>query len=296
MTKRLEKLCSLAEAMALIEDGMRIAFGGFAVYQKPMAAVHEIIRTKKKNLTLVGAVESIDADMLIGAGCVSHIETSYVGLEKFGLARNFKRAMETGSLKIAYYPELLSWDRFCADRSGMTFWPVNFLGGSDIVNKNPDIIPFKCPLTGKQLWAVPAANVDVAVVHVHMADKYGNVQIQDRHTVPQGFIEAVAQSCSTVIVTAEHIVSNDVIRQTPHLTILPAYKTTCVVEARYGSHPTPTLNETHTDNDFFRLYAKAIEQEDTFREFLNKYIYGTKMLEEYIALVGADQVAALEVK
>jgi glutaconate CoA-transferase subunit A len=294
MVERAEKLCSLKDAVGLIEDGMRIGFGGFTVYQRPMAVAHEIIRAGKKNLTIVGCNDSIDVDMLIGAGCVSRVETSYVGLEKFGLARNFRRTMEAGKLKMVYYPEMLSCDRFRANRSGMPFWPVDFLGGNDVANRNQEIVPFKCPVTGKQLWAVPAANIDVAIIHAHIADKYGNVQIQDRYILPQSTNETVAHACSTIIATAEHIVDNEVIRENPHLTMVPAFKTTCVAEARYGSHPTPTLYETRTDEIFFNEYVKASETESTFKEFLDKYIYGVNTFDEYIALVGRKQLEALE--
>lgn len=150
--ERTEKLCSLEQAVSLINDGDRIAFGGFAVYQKPMAAVQQIIRAGKKDLTIVGCVHSIEADMLIGAGCVSTIETSYVGLEKYGLAANYRRALQEGRIRVVYYPEMLAWDRFRADREGMPFWPVYFLGGNDVARDNPDIKSFTCPITGKQAW------------------------------------------------------------------------------------------------------------------------------------------------
>lgn len=293
MKRRTEKLCDLKEAAAYIKDGMRIAFGGFVLYQKPMALVHELIRAGRKDLTIVGSANSIDVDMLVGAGALSRIETSYVGLEKFGLAKNFRRAMEQGRLKTVYYPELVSWDRFRASREGLAFWPVNSLGGSDIVNKNPDIVPFPCPITGRPLWAVPAANIDVGIIHAHAADKYGNVQIQERHMVPQGFNLAVAGACKTLIVLAEKIVSNEEIRKHAQYTAIPAFKTTCVVHVPFGSHPTPTLSVTRMDNAFFNLYVKASETDESFRQFLDRYVYGVGSFDEYLDAVGRDQVEAL---
>ena len=146
----------MEQAGALVKDGDRIAFGGFAIYQRPMAFVHELIRQGKKDLTVIGAVNALEADMLAGAGCMSGIETSYVGLEKFGIAPNFRRRVQDGQIKVVEYPELLSWDRFKADQEGLPFWTADYLGGSDIVNRNQEIKPFSCPITGKQLWAVPA--------------------------------------------------------------------------------------------------------------------------------------------
>ena len=291
--ERKRKLCSMEEAASYVKDGMRIATGGFSVYQKPMAFVHELIRQRKKNLTLVGATHCMDADMLIGAGCLSKIETSYVGMEKFGLAKNFRRAYQDGEIEVVHYSEMMAWDRFLAERERMPFYTVDFLGGSDILNKNPEIKPFKCPITGRQLYAVPAANVDVAVIHVHAADQYGNALIQRRHMMPQSMNAAITRGCGTVIVTAEEIVSNEEIRAQAENTIVPAFKTTCVVHVPFGSHPTPTLLASRTDEDFFRYYAQISSTKEMFQEFLDKYIYGTKDFAGYLQLIGEDRLEEL---
>ena len=110
MAERTVKLCGLPDAVKQIHDGDRVAFGGFAVYNKAMALTHEIIRAGLRHLTIVGVANSIEVDMLVGAGCVDAVETSYMGLEKFGLAKNFRRAAQAGVLKITHYPELISWD------------------------------------------------------------------------------------------------------------------------------------------------------------------------------------------
>lgn len=294
MKQRKEKIYDMDEAMKFISDGMRIAFGGFVLYQKPMAIVHELIRLKRKNLTVVGPANSIDVDMLVGANCLSQVETSYVGLEKFGLARNYRRAMELGNINTTFYPELIAWDRFRASREGLAFWPVNSLGGSDIANLNPDIIPFSCPITEKQLWAVPAANIDVGIIHAHAADKYGNVQIQEKHMLPQGFNVALARACKTLIVTVEKVIDNKEIRENPQLTMIPAFKTTCVVKVPNGSHPTPTLHYTKMDEEFLEEYVKASADDKKFEEFLNEYIYNTNNFNHYLNVTGFNRVDTLK--
>ena len=294
MSERKIKLCSLREAVDSIPDGARIGFGGFAVYQKPMAVVHEMIRAGKKDLTIVGAVNSIEADMLIGAGCVSRIETSYVGLEKFGLAMNYRRQVQAGKLKVVHYPEMLAWDRFRANREALEFWPVSFLGGSDIVNKNPEIKTFANPMTGKTMYAVPAANIDVAIIHAYASDVYGNVRLQDRHLLPQSMDVAISRSCRHIIVTVEKLVSTEEIKKTPHLTAIPAFRTTHLAEVPSGSHPTPVLQVNRTDEDFFRQYVEMSATEESFKRFLDKYIYGTKDFAEYLDLVGRDHILSLQ--
>jgi glutaconate CoA-transferase subunit A len=110
------KLVSLADAAARIADGARLALGGFAVYQHPMALVRELARQGRRDLTVVGTVNGNDVDLLAGAGCLRRVETSYVGLEKYGLALNFRRRVESGELEIVDYPEVLSFDRFRASQ------------------------------------------------------------------------------------------------------------------------------------------------------------------------------------
>lgn len=293
LKQRKEKIYDINEAMNLITDGMRIAFGGFVLYQKPMAAIHELIRLKRKNLTVVGPANSIDVDMLVGSGSLSQVETSYVGLEKFGLARNYRRAMESGNLKTIFYPELIAWDRFRASREGLAFWPVNSLGGSDIANQNPEIKSFSCPITGNKLWAVPAANLDVGIIHAPAADKYGNVQIQEKHMLPQGFNVALARACKTLIVTVEKIIDNDEILENPQLTIIPSFKTTCVVHVPNGSHPTPTLYHTKMDEKFLEDYTKTTTNDKDFKEFLNTYIYDTNNFANYLNVIGNNQIDSL---
>ncbi|MCM3759894.1 hypothetical protein M3212_03725 [Alkalihalobacillus oceani] len=294
MIQRAEKVWSMEKASALIHDGMRIGLGGFVLYQKPMAFVQELIRKRKRNLTLVGSAHALDADMLIGAGSLSKLETSYVGLEKFGLARNFRREMEQGGLKTVYFPELMAIDRFRADREGLDFWPVNSLGGNDVANNNPEIIPFKCPVSRRPLWAVPAAKIDVGIIHAHAADKYGNVQIQERHSLPQSTNTTIAFACKTLIVTVEKIVENREIRENPHLTVIPSYKTTCVVHVKNGSHPTSTLSASQMDDKFISEYVEASRTKESFKEFLDKYIYGTRNFNEYLNLVEKKQIESFK--
>ena len=293
--ERTEKLCTLDQAVSLIHDGDRIAFGGFAVYQKPMAAVQQIIRAGKRDLTIVGCVHSIEADMLIGAGCVSTIETSYVGLEKYGLAMNYRRALQEGRIRVVHYPEMLAWDRFRADREGMPFWPVYFLGGNDVARDNPEIKTFTCPITGKQAWAVPAAKPDAVVIHAWRADKYGNVQIQERSMLPQYLNVDMARACRNLIVTVEEIVDTEVVKQSPQLTLIPAFRTAAVCLVPHGSHPTATVACTEEDGDHFEAYVAASDSSEHFDAYLDEYIRGTKDFSAYLEKIGKAHLKELEV-
>lgn len=289
MPKRKEKLCSLKEAVKLIPDGARIAFGGFAVYQKPMAAVHEIIRAGKKELTIVGSVNSLDVDMLAGAGALKRVETSYVGLEAFGLAPNYRRAVQQGEIEVVHYSEMMAWDRFRANWDGLPYWPAYYLGGSDLARLNPEIIPYVCPVTGKDAWAVPPANPDVVILHAKAADKYGNVVIADRHLYPQSMDVTMSHAGGRLMITAEEIRDTESLKKQPHLTYIPSYKVQCVIHVPFGSHPTPTLLSTRMDREHFGVYAKAAQSPEAFQEYLDKYIRGTENFKEYLLLTGARE-------
>ncbi|MET3927438.1 CoA-transferase [Devosia sp. 2618] len=291
--KRRSKLCSLSDAAAIVTDGMRIAFGGFATYQRPMAFVRELVRQNRRDLTIVGVVNSIESDLLIAAGAVSRIETSYVGLENFGLARNFRRAAEAGAIKTVDYPELIAWDRFRADQENLPFWPATFLGGSDIVNRNADIVPFKCPITGRQMWAVPPARPDVVVVHAIMGDEYGNVAFPARRLLPQSVDVTHTRSCDTVIVVVDRIVGTDEIRRHPELTEIPAFRTAHIVEAPYGAHPTPVLGLYETDKAHIEAYAEASATTEGAQGYLDRYVHGVADHAAYLELIGVERLLAL---
>ena len=285
LAERTVKLRSLKEAISVIPDGARIAFSNFSVYQSPMAAVHEIIRAGIKDLTIVGVTNSIEVDMLVGAGAVKKLELSYVGLEKFGMGKNFRRAMQEGRLELEYYTEYVAWDRFRASREGMEFWAVDFLGGSDLLKNNPNIVPFKSPMSGKQMWAIPAANVDFAIIHAYASDVYGNIRRQDRTLQCHELSLDVARGSDRNIVTVERIIDEEEMIATSDRTLIPAFKTESVCHVPGGSHPTLTMSVAPQDDEFFQIYVDASANQETFNAFLDKFIRGTSNFEEYMALV-----------
>lgn len=290
---RTSKLTSLQEAAAIVKDGQRLTLGGFAIYQRPMAFARELVRQGRRDLTIVGVVNAIEADLLIGAGCVSRIETSYVGLEKFGLARNFRRAAEAGTLDTVDYPELIAWDRFRASQEGIPFWPCTFLGGSGIVEYNKDIVPFDCPVTGARLWAVPPAAPDVVVVHAVMGDEYGNVAFHNRKMLPQSVDITHTRSCDTIIVTVEKIVSGREMRKRPDLVEIPALRTTHIVEVPFGAHPTSLLGIYDCDEDAFRDYATASGTPETFADYLDSTVHTPGGHAGYLEALGVERLLAL---
>lgn len=286
--ERKDKRLSMSDAARLVEDGCRLALGGFSIYQHPMSFTRELVRQGRRNLTIVGSANGPEVDLLTGAGAVSRVESSYVGLERFGLAQNFRRKVEEGHVVMIDYSEVLSFDRFRASQDGWPFVPCFYLGGTDIVRRNPDIKESKCPITGRTFHAVPSAEPDVVVIHASAADKYGNVYVPQRRQLPQSLDITMARSAETIIVTAERIVDTEILARSPELVEIPSYRTTCVVESPWGAHPCSALDYYTIDEDHFRTYAAAGRTEKEFKKYLDRYIHQVDGNEGYLREVGGD--------
>ncbi|WP_137389533.1 CoA transferase subunit A [Rhodoligotrophos defluvii] len=287
------KLISLAEAAQRVPDGCRLALGGFAVYQKPMAFVRELVRQGRRDLTIIGSAHSFDVDMLAGAGCLSKVETSYVGLEKHGLARNYRRAVEAGRLKVVDYPEMACWDRFRANQEGFDFWPAKFLGGNDVVTYNSEIKEFPCPITGRRLHALPAAKAEIVVIHAIAADEQGNVVIPARRLLPQSGDVLMARSCDHVIVTAEKIVPRAFIKRHARFVDVPSYRVSAVVEVPWGSHPTPTLGRYLADDEHLDTYVAASASDSAFNTYLDSWVREPADHFAYLDRLGSARLSRL---
>jgi glutaconate CoA-transferase subunit A len=287
------KVVSLDEAVARVPDGARVALGGFAVYQKPMGFARALARACRRDLTIVGTANSYDVDLLAGGGCLKSVETSYVGLEKFGLARNFRRAVEAGRLEVVDYPEMASWDRFRASQEGLAFWPVSFLGGNDVLTYNERIRPFACPITGRPMQALPAADPDVVVIHAIAADEQGNVVVPTHRLLPQSGDVIMARACEHVIVTVEKIVSKAFIRRHARVTEIPSYRTSAVVELPWGAHPTPALSRYLADERHMAEYAEASASAESFDAYLRRYVHEPSDHFGYLERIGAARLAQL---
>jgi glutaconate CoA-transferase subunit A len=290
---RASKVLSLGEAARLVPDGARIAIGGQSVYQHPMALVRELIRQRRRNLTVVGVLNGPELDMAAAAGCVSKVETSYVGLEQFGLARNFRRLAEGGRILIEDYSEITAFDRFRASEAGLTFLASPHLGGSDVVARNPRVKPFNCPLTGRPYVAIPPADPDVVIIHAAAADQYGNVLGARSKLLPQAFDEIVARTCDTVIVTVEKLVDNAYVRRNADLTVIPGFRVTAVVEAPWGAHPCHSLGFYALDREHFAEYVEASRDDVSFAAYLDRYVFGVQNEAEYLARIGLPRLMSL---
>jgi len=294
MLKKRSKVVSLEQAISNIKDGSSVAIGGHTFRRHPMALVYEIIRQKKKGLKLLGWNNANDMDILVGTGCAESIETSYVGMSMFGLANHFRKAVENGRIKVNEHSETTAIDMFRAGSLGLDFMPTKASLGSDIIRTNPRIKEIECPFTQQKYAAVKAADVDVAIIHAHFSDEYGNIGL-DRNRLMENEMDAlIAKSAKKVIVSVEQIVNEEFVKNNAHLTFVPGIYVHSVVEAPYGAHPTACDSRYDYDLNHLEEYHNATKESNSFIEYLNKYVYGAKDHYDYLDKIGLQNLKKIK--
>src|SRR5207248_3517995 len=224
----MSKLLSMRDAIAdHVPDGSSVALGLQMEQMIPFAAGHEIIRQRKRRLTLIGPISDILFDQLIAAGCAERVIAAWVGNVMIGSAYNFRRAVESGSLTIINMTNFSVALALEAAAMGIPFIPTYTALGSDVSRKNHFFYRVFSPFDQKPLWAVRALAPDITIVHVQRADEDGNAHCWGNFGV---MIEAV-RAAKRVIVVAEEIVAPEIIASDPNRTVIPGCLVSAVVEA-----------------------------------------------------------------
>jgi glutaconate CoA-transferase subunit A len=290
----MSKVRSMREAIAeLVPDGASVAMGLQLEQMIPFAAGHEIIRQRKRGLTLIGPISDILFDQLIGAGCVDQVIAAWVGNVMMGSAYNFRRAVEQNGMKVINLTNFAVALSLQAGAMGVPFLPTTTALGSDTAKANHFFYQIFSPFEPKQsLWAVRALNPDVAIVHVQRVDADGNAHCWGNSGV---MIDGV-RAARRVIVVAEEIVEPEVIASDPNRTVIPGFLVNAVVACSHGAHPSPVQGYCSRDNSFFSDYHQQTRTREMTAEWLERWVYSVKDREEYLQELGADRVTQLGVK
>jgi acyl CoA:acetate/3-ketoacid CoA transferase alpha subunit len=278
------KLITAKEAVEkYVHDGDFMASGGFGHVRVSMPIVYEIIRQKKRNLILAGKTAVHDCDVLVGSGCVNKVEVAYsFGHELRGLSPASRRKVESGQCKVSGEISNASYQwRFLAGMMGLPFIPSRSMLGSDTLKYSSSKV-VKDPFTGKPITLIPAAYPDVAFIHVHRCDIYGNAQI-DGTTVMD--IE-LARCARRLILTAEEIVEEEVIQREPWKTSIPFFVVDAVVDSPFGSHPCHMPGEYYFDEEHIAEWLSLSKTDEGAEKYLQKYVFGVETFEDYLALCG----------
>ena len=286
------KLTTLADAVSLVEDGGSLGIASPAVNPLglvPMATVREIVRQGRRDLTLFTAMGNIEADMLIGAGCIRDIDFWGCNLFGSGTPPNLRRAAEAGQIVAREQSEFSLTLAVLAGAMGVEFIPLHGYR-NDHLQHHPEWRAFESPFDGEELVAIAAIVPDVAIIQVPKADEFGNAQLGEtnRHNTMAKFTAPrLVQAAKRVILTAEEIVSNEEIRKTPDLTAILYHDVDAVVHLPRGAHPHGITDYYEPDMDHIKTYMEAAQSSETFGAYLEKYVHEPADHAAYLEL--ADQ-------
>jgi glutaconate CoA-transferase subunit A len=266
-----------------VRDGDTVVIEGFT-HLICFAAGHEIIRQRRRDLTLCRLTPDLVYDQMIAAGCARKLVFSWAGNPGAGSLHAFRRAVEGKGppLAIEEYSHFGMVGRLCAGAARLPFWPMRNYMGTDLPAANPRISTVTCPYTGERLATVPALNPDVTIVHAQRADAQGNTQIWGL----LGVQKEAAFASRRVIVVVEELVDESVIRSDPNRTLIPGIAVDAVVVEPWGAHPSYAQGYYDRDNEFYVGWEHISRDPAALAAYLDQYVYGVRDRADYVARVG----------
>ncbi len=300
MSKK-QKIMSMADAIhQFVKDGDVFFLGGF-IQHDPYAAVHEIIRQKKRDLTVSKIACLISVDQLIGAGVLKHLITSFTWNPLPATAHCFVRAMTKETprkIEVEEYSLLALNLAYLAGSMNLPYIATKTLMGSDFDGERStsgakNRLKFeKSPFTGERVCLVPPITHDVGIIHVQRADPFGNAQVwgmtgESYHGI---------QSCEKIIICAEEIVSTDQIMHDPNRTLIPDFRVNAVVEEPWGCHPGPLTGYHDMDWIYYAYYERETRTQEGFENFMKKWVYEVEDRKEYLSLMKQERLDNLRIE
>ncbi|MBL0171746.1 MAG: CoA transferase subunit A [Gemmatimonadaceae bacterium] len=278
---------TLREAMALhVHDGMTVAMEGFT-HLIPFAAGHELIRQRRRGLTLVRMTPDLIYDQLIGMGCATSLVFSWGGNPGVGSLHRLRDAIEK------QWPHALTIDehshagmavRYSAGASGLPFGMLRGYTGTDLPAANPaHIATVLCPFTGDALTALPAITPDVTVLHAQQADRAGNVLL--RGIV--GASREAALAARTLVITVEQVV--DELDAAMNAFVIPAWQIAAIAEVPGGAYPSYAHGHYARDNAFYLAWDEIARTRDGFLLWMERHVLGTADHAAFLRSVGAAE-------
>lgn len=291
----MDKVMSMSEAVGeFVRDGMSLVMGTALESLIPFAAGHEIIRQRRKDLTLIGPISDMLFDQIIGAGCVRRARVAWIGNVSMGTSYNFRRAVETGlpvPLEVEDHSNLTICLALHAAAMGVPFLPTRTVLGSGILEHNRNLAVMTAPFTGEKLAAVRALEPDVAILQVQRCDADGNAHLWGNIGVS---VDAANASRAVILVT-EEIVPADMVRSDPNRTLIPGFLVSAVVCEPFGGHPSPVQGYWNRDHQTYADYHGETRTREGFERWLETWVLGVKNRAEYREKLGKERVSGLQV-
>jgi len=284
-----DKRMSVPDAVArFVHDGNYLASGGFGCDRIATALLHEIVRQKKQDLSFAGHTATHDYQILCagnqtGRGrLLRQVDIAYiVGLEARGLSPHARRVSQSGEVEFCEWTNYALAVRLQAAAMGVPFLPIRGMAGTDTFRYSAArVIP--CPFTGLKLTALPALSPDVAVIHVHEADRFGNCRIRGTSVSD----EPLARASRRVIISCERIVDDEEFRRDPTSTSIPFFCVDAVCEVPFGSYPGNMPYEYYSDEEHLRQWLAVEQDHARYLEFLQTYLFDVRDFAAYLDLCG----------
>ena len=282
------KLVSMKEAVSSIPDGSHIALGGFSITRCVIAFTHEMIRQRKRDLTISQGLAGMDTDLLVGGGCVRHLIYGGGSIDRFGLLECINRAIGNKTITIEEYSGLSVSFKFLAGALGLPFLPVKSIMGSDIYKNlkkesgNKLVVEATCPFTGASLLYLRALTPEVAILHVNQSDEEGNAIIYG----PRWDNPELAKASKRIILISEEIVPGGYLQKVAESVFVPSFRVEKVVHVPFGAHPTAVYRAYDYDADHLKYYAEQHKEEKKFEKYLDNYVIGVSDFYEYLERIG----------
>jgi glutaconate CoA-transferase subunit A len=280
----MSKVIPLVQAVQqFVRDGDLVYAAGFT-HLIPFGVGHEIIRQRKRDLILARATPDLIYDQMVAAGCARKVIFSYMGNPGVGSLRLVRSEIEAGRLEWDEYSHFGMISRLQAGATGLPFMPMNPTAAGDLERVNSNYRTVKDPYSGGDVVVVPALKPDVAIVHVQRADAEGNAHIW-------GIIgeqKEAAFAAARVILTAEEIVDEAIIRSDPNRTLIPGFIVDAVCQVPYCAHPSYTQGYYDRDNDFYLKWDAISSNRETTQSYLDEWVYGVRDRSEYWQKLGTD--------
>jgi acyl CoA:acetate/3-ketoacid CoA transferase alpha subunit len=279
-----EKLVEAKEAVSrFVADGDYIVYDFSSLTRGPQSLIREVIRQKKKDLWIGAEFTLHESALLTGAGCASRIDVGFLGYGNF-----IGQAVCDGRVKVYEWTNGGLALRILAGARGVPFLPTRDLLGSDNLAVSAAKV-IEDPYTGLPIALVPALNPDVAFLHVHQADVFGNARIFGTNL----FALEAAMASRRVLVSAEEIVAPDEFRKDPMRTTVPYFLVDAVVHAPFGAYPGAMPARYEIDLEHVDL-LNGIRNDEQMKRYLDEYIYGVTDHEEFLdKRVGAARMREL---
>jgi glutaconate CoA-transferase subunit A len=278
-----------------VPDGASICMGAALEALIPFAAGHELIRQRRRDLTLIGPISDILFDQLVGAGCVRRLIAAWVGNVSAGLGHNYRRAVEQrvpAPLEVEDHSNLTIAFGLQAAALGVPYLPARSLLGTDLPRSNPTFRSAADPWSGAPLLLVPAIRPDVAILHVQRADEEGHAHVWGT----LGVTRLAAFAARRVILVAEEVRPRVRILSDPGLVLTPALKVAAVVHEPFGAFPSPVQGYYRRHHDFYQRFHEESRTVEGFQEWLAHWVDGVPDWKGFLARLEAGTLDTLRVK